>query len=113
MATKKKKKQSSGTRPHALVGKTVLVRDNRAGVLVGTLVAFDAASKSAELKDARKVWYWTGAAAVEGIAARGLNHASSKVSPAVATSVCLDVIQLLECAAAGASSVRNAPEWKP
>lgn len=109
MATKKTEaKKKSG-----LVGKVVLVRDHRAGVLVGTLVSFDAASKTAELKNARKIWYWTGAAAVEGIAARGLSHSGSKVSPPVSTSVCMDAIQILECSMDGAESVRSAPEWKP
>lgn len=109
MATKKQGARQAIT----LAGKIVLVRDHRAGVIVGTLVSFDPATKTAHLKDARKVWYWSGAAAVEGIAVRGLSHTNSKVGPAVATSVCLDVVQLLECAKAGADSVMTAPEWKP
>lgn len=105
MATTKKKS--------TLIGKVVLVRDHRAGVLVGKLVSFDPATKTAHLKDARKVWYWSGAAAVEGIATRGLSHEKSKVSPVVASSVCMDVVQLIECATAGAEAVMTAPEWKP
>ena len=101
MATKKKQK------------KIVLVRDNRAGVLVGELAAFDAASKSATLMNARKIWYWTGAAAVEGIAARGLSHSGSKVTPLVSEVTCCDVVQLIVCSAEGAASVMGAPEWKP
>ena len=105
MATKKQK--------HALTGKTVLVRDNRAGVFVGTLVVFDGASKCATLKDARKVWFWVGAAAVEGIAARGLRHEGSKVCPVVAHVECCDVVQVVLCEKAGVASVMGAPEWKP
>lgn len=105
--------KTQSKKKHPLTGKVVLVRDNRAGVLVGTLLAFDGASKTASLKNARKVWYWKGAAAVEGIAARGLDQKESKVTPVVAHVECCDVVQLVLCAKEGAASVMAAPEWRP
>lgn len=95
------------------IGKVVLVRDNRAGIHVGTLVSFDAAIKTAVLKNARKVWYWYGAASCHGIAARGLNHEKSKVCPVVGRVTSCDVVEIIPCSKEGATSVMGAPEWKP
>jgi hypothetical protein len=95
------------------VGKTVLVRDHRAGVHVGVLVSLDLASKSCVLRDARKVWYWSGAASCHGIAANGLSHAESKVAPVVAAVVSCDVVEIVLCSEAGAASVMGAPVWTP
>ncbi len=96
-----------------MLGKVVLVRDQRAGVHVGTLESLDVGAKTAVLKDARKVWYWDGAASVHGIAVRGLKHKTSKVCPRVSMVVSTDVIEVVLCTADGATSVLEAPEWKP
>lgn len=113
MGAKKKapKKKRSSNNPD--LGRVVLVRDNRAGIHVGTLVSFEAASKTAVLKDARKVWYWSGAASCHGIAARGLDHGKSKVCPKVERVTSCDVIEIIPCSKEGAASVADAPEWKP
>ena len=96
-----------------MIGKRVIVRDNRAGVHFGTLVSFDGPSKCARLTDARKVWYWQGAASCHGLAARGLRHDGSKVCPVVATVDLLDVVEVVECSEEGAASRWGAPEWRP
>ena len=95
------------------IGKVVLVRDNRAGVHVGTLTALDLASKSCVLTGARKVWYWTGAGSVHGIAARGLNRAGSKVCAPVEIVASCDVVEVVLCSDEGAESVMGAPVWTP
>ena len=95
------------------IGKTVLVRDHRAGVHVGVLESLDLASKSCVLRDARKVWYWSGAASVHGIAANGLDHAQSKVAPVVEAVASCDVVEIVICSEAGAASVMGAPVWTP
>jgi hypothetical protein len=105
--------EAMATKKHALTGKIVLVRDNRAGVFVGTLVAFDGPSKCATLKNARKVWQWYGSGAVEGIAARGLDQARSKVTAKVQLVELCDIVQIVACEKEGAASVMGAPEWKP
>lgn len=94
-------------------GTKVLVRDHRAGVHVGTFHEFDAAAKTCVLKDARKVWYWSGAASVHGIAANGLDHEESKIAPKVATVISTDVVEIVECSDKGYDSVLNAPVWEP
>lgn len=98
---------------HPLKGKVVLVRDNMAGVFVGTLAAFDGPNKCATLRDARKVWQWGGALSVEDIAAAGLDRAQSKITSAVSLVECLNVVQLCACTTLGAESVLSAPRWMP
>ena len=95
-----------------LMGKVVLVRDDKAGVHVGTLAAFDSPSKSVTLKNARKVWYWNGAASVHGIAVNGLDQKTSKVCPTVDVVTSFAVVEVVLCTAKGAESVMGAPEWK-
>jgi len=54
-----------------MIGRKVIVRASRAGVFFGTLVKFD--GENATLKNVRKLWYWDGAGAVEGIAQNGVS----------------------------------------
>ena len=96
-----------------LVGHLVVVRDNMAGVHFGRLAEFDAASKSASIIDARKVWYWRGAASCHGLAARGLDHDGSKVCPVVSRVTMTNVVEVIACSSDGAVSLGAAPEWKP
>lgn len=105
MATKKK--------AGGFIGKVVLVRDNMAGVHVGTCVDFDAAAKTCTLKNARKVWRWEGAASCHGVAKRGLRPDGSKVCPVVALVTSCAVVEVVLCSEDGARSVMEAPEWKP
>ena len=95
------------------IGQIVLVRDNRAGVHVGTLVSLDLGTKTCVLAHARKVWCWSGAGSVHGIAARGINHEGSKVAPLVEAVASCDVVEVVLCTEAGASSVLGAPVWTP
>jgi hypothetical protein len=94
-------------------GSRVLVRDHRAGVHVGEFVEFDAAAKTIQLSNARKVWYWSGAASVHGIAANGLSHSESKVAPSVTTVISTDVVEIVECSEKGWQSVMGCPIWEP
>ena len=96
-----------------MLGKIVLVRDNRAGVHVGTLEEYDPATRVAAMTNARKVWYWVGAAACHGVAARGLNQTESKVCPVVDLVISSDVVETVLCTPKGAKSVMEAPEWIP
>lgn len=107
------KKTTKKAPQHALVGKVVLVRDNRAGIHVGTLMDLDLAAKTCTLKGARKVWYWKGAASCHGIAARGLSHAGSKVAPPVELVASCDVVEVILMSDAAAENLRACPVWTP
>ena len=96
-----------------LVGRTVLIRDNMAGVYVGKLAAIDVAADSAVLTDARQIWNWEGAAATPGIAARGIKHSGSRVGPVVGLITFGAVCAAILCTTEGAESVMSAPVWAP
>jgi hypothetical protein len=94
-----------------LIGQTVLIRDDLAGVYVGTLDAIDVAAQTAVLTGARQVWSWEGAAATPGIAARGLAHAGSRVGPVTEVVALGKVCAAILCTPEGAASVMGAPVW--
>ncbi len=96
-----------------LVGCVVLVRDNRAGIHVGILRELDLANKVAVLAEARKVWYWEGAASCHGIASKGLCPKGSKVAPMVPLVASTDVVEVVLCTPEGAASVMTCPVWGP
>jgi hypothetical protein len=96
-----------------LINRTVLIRDNMAGVYVGTLAGIDVAEDSAVLLEARQVWNWEGAAATPGIAARGIRHSGSRVGPVVGMITFGEVCAAILCTTEGAESVMSAPVWAP
>jgi hypothetical protein len=117
MATKKEE-TLTGSAPEiqrkveaALLGRIVLVRDHMAGIHVGTLESVDVSAKSCVLKNARKVWYWSGAASCHGIAASGLDQDKSKIAPSVELVVSTNVVEIVLCTEAGAKSVLESPVW--
>lgn len=93
------------------IGTHVLVRDDKAGVHVGTLV--ELTPQSVALSQARKIWYWYGASSVHGIAAHGLSQSLSKVAPVVSEVVSFHPCEVVEMSAAGYTSVMECPEWRP
>ena len=100
------------TAANGLRGRIVLVRDHRAGVYCGVLSSTNVREKSAILTDARQVYYWTGAAATPGIAARGVGE-DSKSGPFVESVVLLDVGQLMPMTREAWATIRDAEEWAP
>jgi len=99
MATKKKR--------------IVIVRDNQAGVHVGTLVSSDAATKSCVLENARKIWYWVGAGSCHGLAAHGPTHEGTKMAPVVPRVESFDVVEIVDCTPEGAKQCFSCPELRP
>jgi len=97
---------------HPLIGRKVLIRDHRAGVYCGTLTEIDVHAGTATLSDARQIWYWRGAAACTGIAARGIVE-GSKVCPSVESVTCLDVVQAMPMTDEAWECVRDYAEWTP
>lgn len=96
-----------------LIGKVVIVRDNMAGVFVGTLAAVNLVAGTAVLNDARKIHYWRRAAATEGIAVRGIDTAQSRVTPAVPVVGVRSVVQIHPCDPDVGVALLAAPEWRP
>lgn len=69
---------------HAPIGPEVIIRTYASGVHVGTLEsAWKEANTPVTLKNARRIWKWSGANTLNEIATRGLNRKASKISEPV------------------------------
>ena len=89
----------------------VIIRDNMAGVFVGTLVRHE--GKSWTLTSSRKVHYWTKAAAVEGIASFGPGP-GSRVCPIRVPPVSgEDLVQILDITGTEHDALMGLPVWTP
>jgi hypothetical protein len=93
-----------------MIGQVVVLRDNAAGVFVGTLAEFDQAAKTCRLTDARKIHYWVGAGAVEGLATHGCKD-GSRITAKVAQVATCDVVQIVSTTPVGAKCLMDWPEW--
>lgn len=90
-----------------------LIRDNMAGVLFGDLVSIDLAAKTWTLKNARKIHYWSRAAAVEGVVVRGIDPVASKVTAAVTETAGAALVQVVYMTPDEYASLNSVPEWRP
>lgn len=93
------------------IGKKVIVRANGAGVFYGTL-----AEKNGDevvLENARKLWYWEGACAVEQIAKDGVALPGKCQFTVTADSIgIMNVLQIIPCTEKAAACIEAVKEWK-
>ena len=90
-----------------------LIRDNMAGVLFGELESYDLAAGTWTFKYARKIWAWERAAAVEGIAVRGIDPEASKVTARTGMQCGRALVQLVALTEAQFAVLDACPEWRP
>ena len=94
-----------------LEGKKVIVRADRAGVFFGTLTAKK--KGEVQLTNARKLFYWSGANAIEELAVSGTTKANDcKFTVVVEEMTILDVIQIIPCTEKAIINIESVPEWK-
>ena len=94
-----------------LIGKKVIIRADRAGVFFGTLTEKD--GDEVLLTNARKLYYWNGAAAIEEIANIGTKKPKDcKFTVAVKSIIIMQVIQILPCTGESIKVIENVPEWR-
>jgi hypothetical protein len=74
-------------------GKFVLIRTYSAGVHFGTLVERN--GKEVHLKDARRLWSWSGALSLSEIAMKGIKIADSKISVPVDEIILTEAIEII------------------
>lgn len=87
----------------SLIGKLVLVRCDRAGVHIGTLV--DRIGKCAELSDARRLHRWRGANTLSEVATTGVAQDYTRISEPVSTIVLTDAIEVMPVTARAAQTL--------
>ena len=88
----------------------VIVRTAQAGCFAGELVSRD--SSEARMVNARRLWYWAGAASLSGLAVHGTTRPTDCKFPAAVSVTLLGVIEVIDVTDAARESISGVPEWK-
>ena len=89
----------------------VIVRTYSAGVFAGNLESRK--GQEVVLRNARRLWYWAGAASLSQLAMEGTKSpATCKFPCEVARVELLQAIEILDVTAAAEKSIREVPVWK-
>jgi len=88
-----------------------MVRSKNAGVFAGTIVERD--GQEVVLKNARRIWYWDGAASLSQLATKGTSKPKNCKFPAPVSNVMLfEVIEIIQISDEAAKSIASVAEWK-
>ena len=91
--------------------KKVLVRTYSAGVHIGELVSRN--GKEVVLKNARRVWYWSGAASLSQIAVDGVSDPNNCKMPCEIPEITLtEAIEIIPMSEKAVKSIDEVPVWK-
>lgn len=94
-----------------LIGKKVIVRADKAGVFYGTLTAKE--GLEVQLSNARKLYYWSGANAIEEIALSGVKNSNNCKFTVINSEITVsNYIQINLCTKEAIKNIENIPEWK-
>lgn len=89
----------------------VIVRTYSAGVFAGFLVGRK--GKEVTLANARRLWYWTGAATLSQLAQEGSSKPTQcKFPQAVSRVVLTEAIELLDVTPKARKSIEDTPVWR-
>ena len=93
-----------------MIGSYAVVRTVNAGVFAGTISGRE--GDEIVLTDARRIWYWDGAASLSELAVRGVSKPENCKFPcAVPEVTLLGVIEIIPATAAARESIEGVPEW--
>ena len=92
-------------------GKYVIARTYSAGVFAGEFVSRN--GQEVILKNARRLWYWSGAASLSQLAVDGTSNPNSCKFPCEVSQVeLLQVIEILDVTDKAQASIKRVPIWK-
>jgi len=95
----------------SIIGKTCIVRTQSAGVFLGVVAQRN--GKEARLTNARRIWYWAGAASLSQLATEGTSKPNQCKFPASVPEVILtEVIEIIPATEAAIASIAAVPEWR-
>lgn len=93
------------------VGEKCMVRSNSAGVFAGTIVERE--GKEVLLRDARRIYYWSGAATLSQLSVEGTKNPSGCKFPCPVQEVLLtEVIEIIPMSERAIESIDGVPEWR-
>ena len=88
----------------------VIVRTYSAGVFAGELESRE--GKEVVLRNARRIWYWAGAASLSELATRGTSKPGDCKFPAEVDKVILtEAIEILSVSQAAQDSIKGVATW--
>ena len=91
--------------------KYVIVRTFSAGVFAGYIES--RAGQEVVMRNARRIWYWDGAASLSQLAMSGTTKPQNcKFPVAVDRIELLNAIEIIDCTEAGKKSIEGVPVWK-
>jgi len=92
-------------------GRYVIVRTYSAGVFAGTLKSRK--GQEVVLSNARRIWYWTGAASLSQLAVEGTKKPDQCKFPCEVPNVeLLQAIEILDVTRDAEKSIKAVPVWK-
>ena len=92
-------------------GRYCMVRTYSAGVFAGTIVKRD--GKEILLKDARRIWYWSGAASLSQLATEGTKNPKGCKFPCPVSEVLVtEAIEIIPITDVARKSISEVPVWK-
>lgn len=95
------------------INKKCIIRTNRAGVFFGTLTDYDTTTRTAELHDTRRLWYWDGAASLSQLAVEGVkNPRNCKFTITVPEMQVMEVIEIIPCTDNAIKNIESVVVWK-
>jgi hypothetical protein len=95
-------------------GQDVMVRSYAAGVFAGTFVSEKntAAGKEVALKNARRMWYWSGAASLSQLATTGTTKPSECKFPCITpVHEVMNVVEMILITKEARKSIDSVPVW--
>lgn len=94
-----------------VIGKICMVRTYSAGVFFGMIESRD--GKEVTMSNARRIWYWSGAASLSQLATEGTSDPKNCKFPASVPSVLLtEAIEIIPATEAAIASIAAVPVWR-
>lgn len=88
-----------------------IVRTDRAGVFFCEIESRN--GSEAQLRNARRLWYWNGAASLSQLATEGVNRPNDcKFTVTVESCTVLGVIEIIPCTDKAVKSIENVKVWR-
>lgn len=88
-----------------------IVRTFSAGVFAGYIESRN--GREVVMKDARRLWYWSGASSLSQLAMEGTKKPDDCKFPCIVDKLeLLEVIEILDCTAIAEKSIKDVPVWK-
>ena len=89
----------------------VIVRTYSAGVFAGNLKSHN--GKEVVLNNARRIWYWKGAASLSQLAMEGTSDPDGCKFPCEVTEIVLtETIEIISCTEKAEQSIKGVPVWQ-